>query len=650
MKRFHPYFVCVGSLMLTFFIYSAGLHGGFLFDDVANIQDNAYLKVAHLDAQSLWQAAQSSSAGMLKRPISMLTFALDYYFSGMDAYSFKRTNLFIHLLNGIAIFFLSRLLLDLYRQLHRPLMPERTSVWISVAISSLWLLHPFNLTGGLYVVQRMASLSALFIFCGLILYLYGRKCLLEQKTGGIPIILAAIFVFTPLAVLSKENGFLLPIFMLAIELTVLQWQAPDACSRRVLQAVFAFFVLLPIALALGYVLFHPEAITVGYRIRDFSLMDRLMTEARVLWFYMYMTLLPNIAAMGFYHDDMEVSRSLFSPATTIFAIAGILVLLGAAVWWRKKYPLFSFGILFFLIGHSMESSVIALELVHEHRNYLPMFGLLLPVVYYVLSPMIHPSSLRLRSVAAPVVIALFAVLTFMRAGQWSDPFGMMQVEVMHHPQSARANSDLAFQYAYLPAKSQIDAEENYRNAIFYFSQAADFSDRDTAGFFGIIAVNSERGLPTDPSWVDELEKRLEKFPSMPSSVNSLMALEKCLAAGHCTHSPQIMERLLRAALRNSTLTGPRRSAVSFALCDFLLVIMRQPEQAASAAYQAVESAPDDVTQRFTLIAFLANMGKLDAAEAELSKARLKDSQGVYTSTLTKLEQQLAELRAPQRGA
>lgn len=645
MRRLIDWVVVSGIALLAIMCYAPGLAGEFLFDDVINIQNNLQIRISHLDMSSLWQAAMSSSAGMLHRPVSMLTFALNYYFSGdVDPYYFKAVNLGIHLLNGVGLYFLTRLLLGLYAKLHRPQLDDRSVQWMSLGVAAIWLLHPFNLTGVLYVVQRMASLSALFVLVGLMLYVLGRQRQNVEKTGGWPAILTAVFVCTPLAVLSKESGLLLPVFMLLVEVTILRWQMPDARGRRRLKALFAGVVALPAFVLSGYVLLHPGFIAGGYWIRDFTLAERLMTEARVLWFYLHMTLLPSLSTMGFYHDDIVISRALLAPPTTLAAIAGLLGLLVGAWMLRKKHSLVAFGILFFLVGHSMESSVIALELVHEHRNYLPMFGLLLPVVYYALDPACHPSSLRLRKIGLIVMVMLFAVLTWMRANQWSTPLGMMQMEVQHHPDSVRANSDLAFQYAYLPAKNQFEAEEHYRNAILHFSRAANLSETDTAGFFGIIAVNAERGITTDPSWSDELERRLEHLPSSPSSINSLMALEKCLASGRCKHGPELMERLLRAALRNPSLTGPRRSTALFALSDFLFKVGHLPEQAVEVAYQAVAAAPDDIAQRLTLIVFLVNMSKLDEASTEIGKARNSDTQGAYTPALNQLERQLAEIR------
>lgn len=644
MSRFPPIFLFACSLVLTFFCYQAGLQGTFLFDDTVNIVDNGALRIQSLDMVSLKAAAFSMANGLSARPISMLSFAVNHYFGDLVPYGFKLTNLAIHLLNGVCIFILTQLILGALRRRHASLLSFDQLRWISLATASFWMLHPFNLTGVLYVVQRMASLSTLFTLLGLITYLYGRVRQLDGKPGW-GWMFSSFFVFTPLAVLSKENGALLPAFVLLMELVLLNFQGTTPKSGAALKALFTATVILPVIAAIIYSIINPTWLLEGYNLRDFTLTERLMTEARVVWFYLQMTLLPNIAAMGFYHDDFVISTGLLTPPSTLFSISGLLGLLIAALLWRKTQPVLALGILFFLLGHSMESSVIPLELVHEHRNYLPMFGVVLPVAYYMLSPEHHPASLRMRKVGVVLVVIMFAALTWLRASQWSDPFGLMQMEVQHHPQSARANADLASQYAYLPASNALDADLNYRNALAHFSQAAYISKNDTAGFFGVLAINSARGLPTDATWTDELEKRLERMPSLPSSINSLMALEKCYVAGRCKHGPELMERLLRAALRNPTLTGPRRSTALFALSDFLFKINHQPEQAAEAAYQAVAAAPTDMGQRLTLIVFLVNMGKLDKADMEITKTRNMNTHGTYTLALTQLEQQLARVRA-----
>ncbi|WP_059423467.1 M48 family metallopeptidase [Sulfuricella sp. T08] len=607
-----------------------------MFDDTINIIENAYLKINTLDTASLKAAAFSMGNGISGRPLSMASFALDYYFNGSEPYGFKLTNLVIHLLNGVCIFVLTTLVLEIHRRRHAPeFSPDRVR-WVSLAVASAWLLHPLNLTSVLYVVQRMASLSALFTLLGLITYLYGRRRQLDGHAGW-GWILAGFFLFTPLAVLSKENGALLPAFMLLTEVALLNFQAPAMRTRLMLTALLATTVVLPAIVLAVYSIYKPAWLLVGYSIRDFTLPERLMTEARVLWFYLRLIIVPDISQLGLQHDDIAISRGLLAPYSTLFASIGIALLAGVAVLLRKRHPIAAFGILFFLLGHSIESSVIALEIAHEHRNYLPIYGILLVVFYYLLSPTWYKDTLRLRQLLALILVLIFGAVTSIRAEQWADPNGLKLMEVTHHPDSLRANADVAYIYAFLPAFSPEQAEEYYRFALSYYQKAADLSPTDTSGLLGLIGLNAMRGKPIEERWVRELEYRLEHRPFAPAAANSLMHLEKCLTKGICRHSPQDMARLLQAALRNPTLYGNGRSSMQFAWSNLLFLTFHDRDAALKAAHKAMEADPADPDTRITFIKFLLNLGKPDDAKKQIVQLRQLDDMKIYGDQLDELE-------------
>jgi hypothetical protein len=635
MRSYLPFVLFAGILVLAFLGYRPGLHGGFVFDDVINIAENQSLKVYLLDVASLEAAAFSVGEGISGRPLSMLSFALNYYLAGPAPYGFKLVNLAIHLLNGLCIFILTRLVLEIYRR-HAPELSREHLRWTSLAVASAWLLHPLNLTGVLYVVQRMASLSALFTLLGLVAYLYGR---LRQTDGkfGWGWILSAFLLFTPLAVLSKENGALLPAFMLLAEIVLLNFQASTPKVRMALFGLFAATVVLPAVALLAYSLFEPGWLLVGYNIRDFTLPERLMTEARVLWFYLHLIVVPDISQLGLQHDDIAISRGLLTPYSTLFASAGLLLLAGAAIWFRKRHPIAAFGILFFLLGHSIESSVIALEIAHEHRNYLPMYGILLAAFYYLLSPAWHKDTIRLRQGLVVMLILFFGIVTAIRAGQWADPYELALMEVKHHPDSMRANTEIAYIYASLPAFSPEQMDEHYQFAFNHYQKAAELSSSDTSGLFGMVGLNAGRGKPVEDRWLQELEFRLEHRPFAPAAANSLMNLEKCLADGVCTHSPQVMERLLQAALRNPTLYDKGRSTVLFTWSDFLFRVMHDREAALKAVYQAVELAPPAGEAQLTFVKFLLNLGEPDEAKKQIARLRMVEGMKGYAEQLDELE-------------
>jgi hypothetical protein len=290
-------------LSITFFTYYPGLSGDFEFDDTLNILQNGKIAIDYLDATQLQQALSSGFSGPLKRPISMLSFALNHYATGFDPYFFKLTNVVIHLLNGVGIFLLSCLLLNVYRKRFQSALTQQHIQWISLVISAVWLLHPLNLTAVLYIVQRMTSLATLFTLGGLIFYVWGRLQLCDSNRG-IGQILIGLLVFGPLAALSKENGVLLPLFMFAIELVLFRFETAKRSTRFFLIGFFSLTVALPILGFLIFLLAQPEWLLDGYKIRDFTFTERLMTEARVIWFYVQMIVLPNNSQLGIYHDDI----------------------------------------------------------------------------------------------------------------------------------------------------------------------------------------------------------------------------------------------------------------------------------------------------------------------------------------------------------
>ena len=150
------------GLILTAFAYWPGLHGDFVLDDFPNLLENRALQIDSFSLEAFWQAALSSGAGTLRRPLSMFSFAVNHYLSEYDPLAYKVTNLGIHLLCGIALFVLTSRLLSAYREFCDEDVPQATVRWAPMVVAAFWLIHPINVTGVLYIVQRMTSLAALF--------------------------------------------------------------------------------------------------------------------------------------------------------------------------------------------------------------------------------------------------------------------------------------------------------------------------------------------------------------------------------------------------------------------------------------------------------------------------------------------------------
>ena len=613
--------------ILAFLIYEPGLHGYFLFDDYTNIVNNAQIRLNTLSFSSLTDAALSSEAGPLGRPISMASFAVDAYFHGVDPYYFKLTNLCIHIVNGLLIFRLALLLLSTLDGIS---IARRR--WVALAVAAAWLLHPLNLTSVLYIVQRMTSLSASFTLLGLICYVQGRLAMRDRKSGWLWIG-TAFLVMTPLATLAKENGTLFPLYALAVEACFFRFAADGPWQKRSLVALFGITVALPAAAVLLYTLIHPAWIMDTYALRGLTLPQRLYTEARILCFYVRLLIVPDPKTLAMYHDDIAVSAGLFDPPITALACAAVIGAAALALIYLKRYPVAAFAVLFFLAGHSIESSFLPLELAHEHRNYLPTFGLLFGLIYYLLVPLRAKDDLRLRSAVAVVALATLAGVTLSRATMWGDAANMKLVEAAHHPDSVRANIEAAAFYAALPATNQADAQQYYNKAYGYYAKASSLSSDDTLGLFGLIALNSRHGTPLEPSWTQALAHRIETKPMTPNTINALEGLAKCIREEVCANVTGVADTVFGAALRNPSLGGTGRVDVMFAWGDLISLVEHDPERAVKLERDAAALAPKNVNEQLNFAVGLINAGHNKEALQVIEQSRKMDKLGVHTGQL-----------------
>ena len=434
MRSLGPPLVILAALLLTVACYWPGLQGGFLFDDTPNLQDlGAYGGVTE------WEGLKSfvlgGFSGPAGRPLSLLSFLLDDNAWPSQAARFKPTNLAIHLLCGLLLAWATLLVLRLYG------LPEQRAQWYAVFSVTCWMLHPFLVSTTLYVVQRMAQLAALFVFAGLVGYLHGRHLLPTRPRAAYLWMGGSLTIGTLLAVLSKENGALLPLLVGIIEVCAPRRDQ----SMRPAPGFRAVFIWLPALAVLGYLASTIDFSPDPWPTRGFNQVERLLSEPRILWDYLGNLFLPRIEGQGLYRDDLVISRGPFTPVSTLPAVLGLLALLTAAIALRRRWPLFSLAVLFFLAGHLLESTVLGLELYFEHRNYLPAAFLFLPMASG-LHTLGQSSRKAIPAGIAVLIVALLAFLTWNRAQLWADSDRLQLYWATSATNSPRAQNAVAAYY------------------------------------------------------------------------------------------------------------------------------------------------------------------------------------------------------------
>jgi tetratricopeptide (TPR) repeat protein len=430
---------------LVFLIYANSLHGPFVFDDMRNIEYNSHIRLTQLTFDGLRKAGFDSYSS--SRPIANISFALNYYFNGKDTFGYHLVNTLIHATAGIFLYFFIKTTLSL------PALRSRYEMqkWIAFITALIWLVHPLNTQSVTYIVQRMNSMAAMFYIMALFFYAKGRLAQVKNRRwlwlGGCA--MAGILSFG-----SKQTAATLPFFIFLYEWYFFQDLSWSWLKRNILPVAGVLFLFG--VLALLYMGVHPlERILNGYNGRDFTLLQRVLTEFRVVIFYISLLMFPHPSRLNL-DRDFSLSHSLIDPFTTVLSIAAIAFLVGLACYLAKKQRLASFCILWFLGNLIIESSVIALEIIFDHRTYLPsMLVCLMAVV--ILYPRMRPKWLALATLSA--VVLFFSFWTYERNTVFRDHIALWGDCAAKSPAKARSHLNLGTAFA---------RQHNYEQALVHF--------------------------------------------------------------------------------------------------------------------------------------------------------------------------------------
>ena len=602
---------CLAALLAIIAIsYWPGRNGGYTFDDYPNIVDNAPLHVTQLKWNDWLAATMSSPAKDLPRPLAMLSFAINHYFTGLDPQPMKLTNIAIQMLNTLLVFLLVRSLL-------RAAFPDAGAsanrhAWIALFTAACWGLHPINLMAVLYVVQRMESLCHVFVFAGLWMYVVGR---MRQRDGnrGWALILGGVFGGTGLGLLAKESAALLPLYALCVEACIFRFR--DASGRRDprMFGLYAIVLVLPTIIGLAWLL--PRVLAPGaFHRRNFSLADRLLTEPRIVLDYLRWIVFPNLNQLSLNHDDVVISRSLWNPATTIPAIIGIFALPVIAWWRRRKRPLFAIGLLWFIGAQLLTATVIPLELVFEHRNYFASLGICLALADLLLFTPAPPISRRAGAGIAILLLVYFTSATNLRAREWSNPFRFSSSEAAKHPQSPRATYDLARTLVVM-TQYKVDSP-----LIGEALRALDIARR--APNNGILPdqasliMAAHVGSPMPDAWWSDMQGKLRQFPIGPQELSSIAALTDCAVAKKCVFPQAQMLATFDAAASH----GPDPEVMNMR-GNYVLNVLGDSAQALRLWRQAVALRPSERQYHITLAKLLIVLHRYDEARVQIDELR-----------------------------
>jgi len=628
-----PAWPFLALVLLVAALYWPGRGGGFAFDDFPNIVDNVALHVTNWDRHAWLAAVFSSDSGMGHRPLPMATFALNHVFTGLDPVPMKLTNIAIHALNACLVLGLLRTLLALAV----PAVDTRRREWIARFAAAAWALQPINLMGVLLVVQRMESMCHGFVFAGLWLYLLGRQRQLAGETGGWWRICAGIIGGTALGALCKESAVLLPLYAACVEVFVLGARNAQGSRERRLPGFFAVVLVLPAILGLAWLL--PALLSPGpWATRDFTLGERLLTEARVVLDYLRWTLFPSLRDFALYHDDLVISRGLLQPVSTAFALAGIGLLAVAAFALRGRRPLLALGIAWFLGAQLLTATIVPLELVFEHRNYFASLGVCLAVADLLLLAPRGDSVRRIGALLAVLWLLFLGMVTHLRAREWSDPLRFAMSEAAKHPQSPRATYDHARLLA-LATGYKADSPL-LPQAFAALEQARAVPNSGVLPHSALLILAARTGTPFRQDWWNDMAARLRHDPVGVQAINAIASMTKCARHRSCAFPEHEMGAIYAAALSHGM-----NAEICNIEADYAFNVLRRTTEGLRLWQCAIDLKPGEAQYRINRTKGLIALGRYADARGEIAELRAMDPLGHDELAARELEERIRRAEA-----
>lgn len=587
-------------VLLGVTLYSNILQSPFVFDDHSSIVEDEITKNINTAFKNI-----SNS-----RYLTQLSFSLNYVIGGLRPFGYHLINNIIHVINATLVYYL--VVLTFRTPFFRTycasrLMPDTSPYFIAFASAFIFVAHPIQTQAVTYIVQRATSMATMFYLISLLMYIKFRiqdsgHRIQDGKSNNhtsspitdrfAPFFSYSVSVLCAiLAMKTKQIAFTLPIIILIYEFSFFNRPLNSVLrltnSKRVLYLIPIILTMLVIPLS---TLNTKEPIEINMQdidllsrdTPDISRADYLLTQFRVIMTYLRLLVFPIDQSLDYrypvYHSflDMHVSLSFLF----------ILFMIGVAIYFFSRsrsslrstqfpdsrslsphFRLISFGIIWFFLTLSVESSIVPIkDVIVEHRVYLPSIGFFIGCISF-LDCMIHQQ--RLKLILIIIIVACLSVSTYARNSLWKDPQKLWEDVLDKSPNNVRAYNELGAIFRdegkYAQAMEQFEKalkiNKNYgvtyynigyiqhklgayENALAYFQEALRFQlnaqlHMDIYTSIGI--TYSEMGNDTDA--VQAFKKAVEILPGSIIPYNNLG--RQYIKMGKFDQAIEILEKGLR---------------------------------------------------------------------------------------------------------
>lgn len=452
-KPFSNYLVILLFVIVGFVLYANTLQNQMFWDDDDGILKNQYIKNWRYFPK-FFSENLIAGAGLLSnywRPILLSVFSSEWHLWQAWATGYHFVNTSFHIADAILLSFI---LFYIFK-----------NRWLAIFTALVFLVHPLQTEAVTCVSGLGDSLSVFFISLGILFYI-------KFRVSGKTPLKSGFYFLSPLmcilALMSKETAIIMPALIFIVDFFFLSCNQEKLSFKEKLKeigkAIWPFFVLAGV-----YILLRA---TILNFINTFDLYNeeniftsnfyvRLFTFFRVLTVYFGLLFWPANLHME-RSVDIATSLSSFSVIFGGFIFLGLLVL---AFNWFKKFPILSFGILWFFIGLAPTSNLLVpvSGLLYEHWLYLPMIGIFLILIWLGI---LIAEKYNLQKILLGIFIIFLIFLSFLtihRNKDWRNPITFYNQTLKYAPNSYRIINNLGM--AYDDKGDYEQAEKMYQRAI-----------------------------------------------------------------------------------------------------------------------------------------------------------------------------------------
>lgn len=472
MKKTHYIPQALAIITAVALCYHGVLSSPFQFDDALFIVKNKEIRDVS-DIGALWAYNPA-------RFLVFLSLAVNYYLGGLDTYGYHLFNIAVHMANSILVMIFGAALVTAWRG-REPQWPWR---WLPFLSAMIFAVHPLQTQAVTYIWQRNTSVAAMFYLSAMTLYLSAAIAGKSQQDHPARLQYAGALICAICAMFTKQTAVTLPMALAMLEFFFIA-PADDRERARRLAPFFGIMLIIPALALTGLSRELGDIVMIGDKVP--SHMDYLLTQLNVIVTYIKLLALPINQNLDY---DYPIAHSISGSIVSACILSGFVAL--ALAFYRRDRTI-SFGVLFFFLALSVESSVFPLEdVIFEHRAYLPSAGAIIASwagLFYTLDKL-APGWFQKRLSAIAIALAFvaltssYATATINRNEAWRDGITLWTDVVKKSPGKPRAAHNLG--NAYLERGDYDGAEK-------LFLQALAINPKFETSLYSMAAISLRRG-------------------------------------------------------------------------------------------------------------------------------------------------------------